>query len=145
VTAFIQRMGDALGLDTTPAFYFRYSRYGVEEDTVEDGVHDWVTYNTTDQLTLMAKLVFSYQHRETEPSFTIMLRENHLINVICILCSVSPTTYQFNLSMHSATIEYQRNHVHSPHAIQFVLTEGAQNPFPACQFKWVPHMVDRDV
>lgn len=131
-------MGVSLGLSATPPFYFRYSRYEVEEGTVETDIHDWETYTMTDQLALMAKVVFNYQHRETNPSFALMLRDNHLIHASCSRFSVpgqATITHRFTLSMHVVST-HMRSHIHTPHAIQFVIAHGTQNPFPCALFEW---------
>jgi hypothetical protein len=98
-------------------------------------------YTVPEQLSLMAKLVLSYQHRETEPSFTVVIKENHLITISCKkICSNDPTNprqqYRFFMALNVLT-SYIRAHNRSPHALEFVLVHGAQNPFPGCDFKWV--------
>ena len=135
VNAFMQRIGGALDLNTTPSFHFRYSRYTAEDD--ETDINDWELYPIADQLTLLAKLVLSFQHRETEPSFSIMLRGNHLINIACTEQHRTDGSkfYRFILGLHIVTT-YLRIHTHTPHALQFVLSPGAQNPFEGCEFVW---------
>lgn len=138
VTAFMLRMGSALGLNTTPPFYFRFSRYEVDDETLVADIQEWDTYNTTDQLTIMAKLAFTYQHRKTEPSFTVMLRDNHIFNIICIRRG---TAFLLNMSLNTfSTNGY--SHAHTPHAIEFVLAPGAQHPFPEFAFAWMPNFED---
>ena len=133
----MQRIGDSLGLNTTPSYHFRYSRYNVEDDSTEADIIDWDLYPIADQLSLLAKLVLSYQHRETEPSFTIVLKGNHLITIGCTGHHRADGSkfYRFSLALHTITI-YMRAHTHSPHVIQFVLSHGAQNPFTDCEFVW---------
>ncbi len=140
VTAFIQRISGALGLNAIPSYHFRYSRYFVDEDTTEAEINDWEPYSTTDQLSILAKVVLSYQHRDTEPSFTMMLKGNHLITVGCSRIGYNADgsrNYRFGLTMNTVTT-YMQTHTHTPHGLQFVLAPGAQNPFPQCQFEWVP-------
>jgi hypothetical protein len=134
----MNRMGSALGLNTTPSFYFRFSRYEVDDETRVADIHEWDTYNTTDQLTVMARLAFFYQHRKTEPSFTIMLRENHLLSINCLRHG---SVYNLNISLNRVYTNL-RSHSHTPHAVEFVLTSGAQNPFPEFEFVWRPNFED---
>jgi hypothetical protein len=131
-------MGSALGLNTTPSFHFRFSRYEVDDDTVLTDIHDWDTYNTTEQLTIMARLAFIYQHRQTEPSFTIMLRENHLLSINCLRHG---SVYNLNMSLNKVDA-HLRVYSHTPHAVEFVLTSWAQTPFPEFEFAWKPTFED---
>ena len=103
-------------------------------------IMDWVTYTIPEQLSLMAKVAFTYQHREAEPSFTMMLKENHLVTMSCkkiVDTTTNPSVkYRFLLALNVVT-SYIRTHSRTAHALEFVLAEGAQNPFPECEFKWV--------
>jgi hypothetical protein len=135
--AFMQRIGGALGLETTPSFYFRYSRYeDVDEDTVPADVVDWDMYSISDQLTLMAKVVLAYQHRETHPSFTVVLKENHLITLRCAPSGSAAGHYLFHMTL-NVIASHMRTHSRTPRVLDFLLADGAQNPFPHCTFVWV--------
>jgi hypothetical protein len=135
----MQRMGDSVGLNTTPSFHFRYSRYEVDDETTEAEINDWEPYSIADQLSILAKVSLSYHHRDTEPSFTLMLKDNHLITVGCtrIRTANGSKLHRFTLAMHMVST-YVRTHTHIPHALQFVLAQGAENPFEGCDFVWVP-------
>lgn len=134
--AFMQRIGDALGLGTMPSFYFRYSRYEeVDEYTVPVDVVDWDMYSIADQLTLMAKVVLAYQHRETQPSFTIVLKENHLITLRCTPSGNTEGHYLFHMALNVIT-SHMRTHSRTPRVLDFLLADGAQDPFPHCTFIW---------
>lgn len=138
--AFMQRIGGALGLETTPSFYFRYSRYeDIDETTTPEDILDWDRYSISDQLTLMAKVALAYQHRETLPSFTVVLKEDHLISFKCVqVVSIAgqPWKYSFHMTLNVLT-SHMRTHNRSPRALDFVLAEGAQDPFPQCEFVWI--------
>jgi hypothetical protein len=142
VNAFMQRIGGALDLNTTPSFHFRYSRYNVEDDMTEDDINDWEIYPIADQLSLLAKLVLSYQHCETEPSFSIMLKGNHLVAIGCTGHHRADGSkfYRFSLTLHIVTT-YIRVYTHTPHVLQFVVSPGVQNPFAGCEFVWAPPIV----
>ena len=136
--AFMQRIGGALGLDTLPSFYFRYSRYEeVDEFTVPSDVVDWDMYSISDQLTLMAKVVLAYQHRETLPSFTVVLKDNHLITLRCTPGGSVAGHYLFHMTLNIITSSHMRTHSRTPRVMDFLLAEGAQNPFPSCAFMWL--------
>ena len=130
-----------------PNFYFRYSRFEADDD---GDILDWEIYTTTDQLTLMAKVVLAYQHRDTEPSFTVIIKNNHLISCACrkipappvidITAAAplpSPQRYCFSMTLNVLT-SYMHSQNRTPHGIDFVLSQGTQNPFPNCEFAWVP-------
>jgi hypothetical protein len=143
VIAFMQRIGSALGLETTPSFYFRYSRYeDIDAHTTPEDVMDWDRYSILDQLALMAKVVLAYQHRETLPSFTVVLKEDHLIAFKCVqVFSIAGQSlqYAFHMTLHVLGT-HMRTHTRIPRVLDFVLAEGAQNPFPHCEFVWInPH------
>ena len=137
--AFMQRIGGALGLETTPSFYFRYSRYeDVDAHTDPNDILDWDRYSISDQLILMAKVTLAYQNREATPSFTIVLKENHLITFKCCETMSSyghPSEYLFHMSLNVLT-PHTRTHTRTPRVLDFVLAEGAQNPFPHGAFLW---------
>ena len=104
-------------------------------------IADWMIYTISEQLSLMAKVAFNYQHRESEPSFTMVLKENHLITISCKkIIPVDPATpnvkYRFYMALNLLT-SFVRVHNRTPHALDFVLAHGAQNPFPDCDFKWI--------
>jgi hypothetical protein len=133
----MQRVGSTLGLKTTPSFRFRYSRYNTDEDTTEADINDWEPYPLADQLSIMAKLVLSFQHRDTEPSFTMILKGDHLISVRCsrFYRADGSKFYRFALSLHIITT-YLRVHAHTPHALQLAFSPEAKNPFTDCEFVW---------
>ena len=94
----------------------------------------------------MAKVAFSYQHRETESSFTVVIKDNHLISMTCkkipATAGIVPNVplprqrYRVTMTLNVLT-SYMRSNIRSPHAIDFVLAQGAQNPFPDFDFVWV--------
>ena len=137
--SFMQRIGGALGLETTPSFYFRYSRFEVvDAHTDPEDILDWDRYSISDQLTLMAKVTLSYQHREATPSFTVVLKDNHLITFKCVETTQivgQPSDFTFYMSL-NVLAPHMRTHTHTPRVLDFVLAEGAQNPFPDCEFVW---------
>ena len=142
ITAFMQRIGGALGLDTLPSFHFRYSRYDAEDETDANDILEWGVYSTADQLTLMAKVVLMYQHREAEPSFTAVIKENHLITFYCKRVVpidpllVASQRYRVSMTLNVLT-SHLRTHNRTPHALTFVVTRGTQTPFPDFDFVWV--------
>ena len=75
-----------------------------------------------------------YQHRDTEPSFTLRVRENHIITIKCKLFPVEPY-YRFGLTLHAIST-YNHTHTHIPHVLQLHFTPGARNPFAHCEFAW---------
>ena len=88
----------------------------------------------------MAKVVLTYQHRDSEPSFTIVLKDNHLISFSLrkIDSTVAPPArYRFYMTLNLLT-SYMRVNQRTPHAIDFVLAPGTHNLFPVCDFVWVP-------
>ena len=138
----MRRIGDAVGLETAPSMQFLHSRFDVEEDTTVDQIVDWDTYPIMDQLSIMAKLVFSFHHREIEPSFTIMLKGNHIITVNCkhIIKADQSRVYRFTLALNVVTT-YMHTRNHAPHALKFVISPDVQNPFHACEFVWAESAV----
>ncbi len=94
----------------------------------------------------MAKVVLCYQHRETEPSFTLVLKDNHLITLTCrrVVAATGiapnsprpPRRYRFLMTLHMLA-SYTHVQNRTPHALQFVLVNGANNPFPNCDFTWI--------
>jgi hypothetical protein len=137
VASFMRRIGDALGLSTTPCMQFHYSRFDPDDDITVDEIADWDTYPIMDQLAIMAKLVFSFQHREIEPSFTIMLQGNHIIAVECksVIAADQSRIYRFSLTLNIVT-SYGNTRTHTPHALKFIISPEVQNPFHQCEFVW---------
>jgi hypothetical protein len=133
VSNFIHQIGSNIGLSATPPFQFRHSRFNVDDEMSEADIHEWVSYSVNDQLSMLAKLVFSFQHREAEPSFSIMVKDNHFVTVTC--SRGVNAAYRFNLHLHT-TATYGHARAHTLYALQFVIAQDTQNPFPHCEFVW---------
>jgi hypothetical protein len=91
-------------------------------------------------------VAFSYQHRVTESSFTVVIKDHHLISMACkkipTTAGIVPNSplprqrYCLTMTLNVLT-SYMRSNIRAPHAIDFVLAQGAQNPFPDFDFVWV--------
>jgi hypothetical protein len=90
----------------------------------------------------MAKVVLGYQHRATEPSFTVVIKDSHLITFTCKRTQTGPAqlpppqpNFRFGMTLHVLS-SYMNPQQRTPHALEFVMAPGAHDPFPDCEFKW---------
>ena len=132
----LSRIGQSLGLEALPSFYFRYNMY----PSTDNKVH-WIVYSLSEQLALAAKLVLAFhQRRSGDCGFTLCIRENHVITVRCWRPYGTDGTDECEFSMGLHIIP--PSGVPTRHVLELCFKEGIINPFPKCRF--VSVMVDID-
>ena len=79
VTRFIRNVAEIASIESSPEFHFKFS----VRPTTDGQPIRWTTYNSYDQLTLIAKLIYLVKINTENSSFQAMVMENHVITATC--------------------------------------------------------------
>lgn len=80
VTRFVRNVAEIASIESSPEFHFKFSVRPITDDQPTR----WTTYNSYDQLTLLAKLIYLVKINTENASFQAMVMENHVITATCV-------------------------------------------------------------